>query len=293
VNRPGRLFLGIGLAAAVATGWIVLSPAVLGPSHGQVQRDWDDFVANRGECLETVKLGPISVASKRLEGGTARVAIKVPGEWISGQRNPGWLANTPCQGFNSRSQWLQVVDRELVYTRDGIGWRIDTMASFAMSPEQVMVWEPTKSGKRHEVAATPLSPVSEPVKPAPPASSPGEEAMLRGAHLLAGNQLRAAELALRRAVAEDSTLARAFVLLGQCRDRQGQPGDAEAAFRRALEIDPTPALPYLYLGQLLNSEGRSAEAIPVLEAGLGRVLGEQRAVEAELRATLREVKSGR
>jgi hypothetical protein len=291
MRRPQ--IVGAGALVIVGVGAWLLSPALLGPSTGQVQADWNTFVRHRDACLATVKLGSTTVTARHVTGDVATVTLRISGEWVSGAPDPGWLGNTPCQGFHSRSEWLQTVDRDLVYQRDGIGWRIDPLASFGLSDEQMMAWELHDQPK--PPTAEPIQtqkPVTTPTPSTPP-PSPGREALLRGASLLAANRLREAELSLRRAVALDSTLGRGFVLLGQCRDRQGQPAEAEAAFRRALAIDPAPALPYLYLGQLLHNQGRSAEAVPVLEAGLARVLGEQRAVDAELRATLREAKSAR
>lgn len=86
----------------------------------------------------------------------------------------------------------------------------------------------------------------------------------RGAELLrAGRNGEALEW-LRKAVAIDPELGRAWVNYGVALRRAGDTAGAEAAYRRALEADPTTLSAYQNLAALLRLRGQEKEAEDLL-----------------------------
>jgi tetratricopeptide (TPR) repeat protein len=78
-------------------------------------------------------------------------------------------------------------------------------------------------------------------------------------------QLQAADSALQRALALDSTLVPAYVNLAELRRIQGQDVEGEAILRTAVGLDPDNAFARHALGLLLVRLGRSSEALGELD----------------------------
>ena len=82
----------------------------------------------------------------------------------------------------------------------------------------------------------------------------------RGAEALRGGHTEEALGWLRKAVAIDPDLGRAWVNLGVALRRAGDLAAAEAAYRKALEVEPTAISAYQNLAALLRLRGQDAEA---------------------------------
>jgi Flp pilus assembly protein TadD len=87
----------------------------------------------------------------------------------------------------------------------------------------------------------------------------------RGAELLRAGRSQEALDWLRKAVAIDPELGRAWVNYGVALRRTGDVAGAEAAYRKALEVDPEGASAYQNLASLLRSQGKEPEADALLE----------------------------
>lgn len=78
---------------------------------------------------------------------------------------------------------------------------------------------------------------------------------------LAVNDLRRAELALRKAVSLDNRHAEAHLLMGYLRLKQGKLDNAFTSFRQASALDPRDATSLCMIGFVLEKKGRPNEAI--------------------------------
>src|SRR5207302_44993 len=76
---------------------------------------------------------------------------------------------------------------------------------------------------------------------------------------------RAAAEEARQALAVKPDHALAHMVLGLCRERLGQKGEAEKSLRRAVECGSGEVEPLLRLGEFLTREGKEAKARPYLE----------------------------
>ena len=86
----------------------------------------------------------------------------------------------------------------------------------------------------------------------------------RGAELLRAGQSAEAMVWLKKAVAIDPDLGRAWVNYGVALRRGGDSKGAEAAYRKALEVDPLGSSAYQNLASLLRARGESKEADELL-----------------------------
>ncbi|HEX7184897.1 MAG TPA: tetratricopeptide repeat protein [Thermoanaerobaculia bacterium] len=86
----------------------------------------------------------------------------------------------------------------------------------------------------------------------------------RGAELLRAGKNREALDWLRKAVAIDPELGRAWINYGVALRRAGDTAEAEAAYRRALEADPAALSAYQNLAALLRLRGQEKEAEDLL-----------------------------
>lgn len=82
----------------------------------------------------------------------------------------------------------------------------------------------------------------------------------RGAEALRAGKENEALDWLRKAVAIDPELARAWINYGVALRRTGDPGKAETAYRKALEVDPGSVSAYQNLAALLTHQGKRKEA---------------------------------
>lgn len=78
---------------------------------------------------------------------------------------------------------------------------------------------------------------------------------------LAGNDLRRAELAIRKAVALDPGDAQNHLLMGYLRLKQDRPGDAMVSFRKASALDANDPVSLCMTGYVLEKSGQTQQAI--------------------------------
>ncbi|MCS7033111.1 MAG: tetratricopeptide repeat protein [Phycisphaerae bacterium] len=93
------------------------------------------------------------------------------------------------------------------------------------------------------------------------------------------NDMRRAEIAIRRAIAIDPADPQSYLLLGYLRLRQGRPADAKTAFSKASALDQSDAVALCMTGYALEQLGEHDQAVALYAKALRLKPGDELATK--------------